>query len=199
MTASLFILLAAVAAAGPQPATRAEVAAQRTAIEQRFAKEKAECQERFTVSACVDEARERRREALAPLVAREHELAAEERKSRAAAQMQRVRERDLGASQDEAQRRERLVIAPPRAAASAPAAHAPRAVSPAEAARARQQADEKAEADAAQRREQAQERRQRVQQRIAEREAKEKTRTKPLAKPLPLPDAAAAPASAASR
>ncbi|MCF8204617.1 MAG: hypothetical protein K9J82_06060, partial [Methylotenera sp.] len=55
------------------PATRAEVAAQRAAIEQQFAREKAACEQRFAISACLEDLRQRQREALAPVVAREHE------------------------------------------------------------------------------------------------------------------------------
>ena len=88
MTASLLFLLAATAASAPvssaTPSPRAEVAAARAAIEARFTRETAECQQRFVVSSCVEEARQRRHDALAPLVKREHELSAEERRARAA-------------------------------------------------------------------------------------------------------------------
>lgn len=87
MTATLLLALAAAAASSPplsQPPTRAEVAAQRAAIEQRYAQEQEACGQRFAVASCLDDLRQRRHEALAPLVKREHELAAEERRDRAA-------------------------------------------------------------------------------------------------------------------
>ncbi len=186
--------LAAVVACAetPQPATRAEVAVQRAAIEQRFAQEKLDCEQRFSVAACLDELRRRRHEALAPLVRRENELAAEERRARAAAQTQRVRERELAASQDEGQKRERILTAPPPAPPAVAASRTPRARSPEDAARQRQQAENKAQGEAAKRREQAEVREKRQQQRIAEHEARQKARAKPLAAPLPLPGASAA-------
>ncbi len=189
MKSSALILLLVATAAWAQPATRAEVAAQRTAIEQRFAREQAECEQRFSVAACLDDLRQRRHDALVPLVRREHELAAEERHQRAEAQAQRVRERELAAAQDEGQRRERVV---PAHASSTPASQPVRARSPEQAAQARQQAEQKADAESARRRERARERELRQQQRLATHAAKEKNRIKPLAAPLPLPGASAA-------
>jgi colicin import membrane protein len=192
MKPPVLILLLAAMAASAQPATRSEVAAQRAAVEQRFEREKAECEQRFSVSSCLDDVRQRRRDALAPLVKREHELAAEERRARAAAQAQRVHDREVTASQDEGQRRERAVLAPAPAAPASRAPRTPRALNPEAAEQARRQAVQEAEAEAAKRREQAQERQQRQRQLVAEHEAKEKKRTKPVAAPLPLPGASAA-------
>lgn len=186
------ILALAATAAVAQPATRTEVAAQRAAVEQRFAREKLECEQRFSVAACLDDVRQRRHDALEPLVKREHELAAEERRARAAGQTQRVRERELAASQDEGQKRERLLTAPNPAQPASPLARTPRAISPEAAERHRAQVAGKAEEDAAKRREKAQAREQQQQQRIAEHAAKLKNRTKPAAAPLPLPGASAA-------
>lgn len=184
------LILAFVAtAAAAQPPTRAEVAAQRAAIEQRFDREKAACQQQFSVSSCLDEVRRGRHEALAPLVKREHELAAEERRARSAAQAQRVRERELAAAQDEGQKREKLLTASPSVPPVTPAARTPKAINPEAAAQTRQKAENKAAAEAAKRREQAEARQQRQQQRIAEHEAKLKSRSKPAAAPLPLPGA----------
>ncbi|MGM9481217.1 hypothetical protein ACS5PN_08495 [Roseateles sp. NT4] len=187
------LILALVAtAAAAQPATRAEVAAQRAAIEQRFAQEKLDCQSRFSVASCLDDVRQRRHDAMAPLVKREHELAAEERSERASAQTQRVRERELAAAQDEGQKRERLLTASPPASSVSPAARTPKALSPEAAEHNRLKAAQKADAEAAKRREQA-EARQLHQQRVqAEHEARQKSRTKPAAAPLPLPGASAA-------
>lgn len=183
------ILAFAASAAVAQPATRNEVAAQRVAVEQRFAREKAECEQRFSVASCQEDVRQRRHDALAPLVRREHELAAEERRQRAGAQVQRVRERELSAAQDEGQKRERLLTAAPAAAPASAAARTPRALSPEAAEQTRLKAEHKAEADAVKHREQAQVRQQRQQRLVAEHEARLKRSTKPAAAPLPLPGA----------
>lgn len=191
MSLSLFLLAAAASAPLNQPATRAEVAAQRAVIEQRFAREKTECEHRFAVSPCLEDLRKRRQAALAPLVRHEHELDAEERRARAAAQVQRVKERELAAAQDEGQRRQRLLTAAPPSPPAVPASHV-RARNPEDAAQERRQAVNKAEREAVQRRERAEERQARMRERVAAHEAKEKARTKPLAAPLPLPGASAA-------
>jgi len=190
MTASVLLLLAAAAASAPQipPATRAEVAAQRAAIEQRFDREQAACQDQFAISSCVEDVRQRRHAALAPLVRREHELAAEERRARATAQTQRVNEREQAAAQDDGQRHERVVAVPP----ATPAARAPKALTPDEAEHKRQQAESQAQSAAAQRREQLREREERQQQRAADHELRLKKKTKPPAAPLPVPGASAA-------
>ena len=192
MKLSPFLIALAATAVAAQPATRAEVAAQRAAIEQRFAKEKLDCQQRFSVAACLDDVRQRRHEALTPLVQREHQLAAEARRARSEAQNQRVRERELGAAQDEGLKRERLLTAPPPAPTASPAARTPKAISPEAAERARLKAARKADAEASKRREQARARQQRQQRLVAEHEAKEKNRSKPAAAPLPLPGASGA-------
>lgn len=194
MTPLLLLLAVASAASAPagQPATRAELAAQRAALEQRFAHEDAECQRRFAVSACLDEVRQRRHDALAPLIRREHELAAEERREHAATQAQRVRERGLAASSEGGLRRERVIPAAP----STPASRPVRTRSPEAAERQQREAADKAQAEAAERRAKTQEREQRMRQRLADHAAREKARTKPLAPPLPLPGASTA-ASAA--
>ena len=179
-------------AADIPPATRAEVAAQRAALEAKFERESTECQQRFAVSACLEDLRQRRHDALAPLVRREHELAAEERRERAAAQVQRVRERELAAAQDEGQRRQRSVVAPPPPAPVVPASHPVRGRSPEAAEAARRAAERQSEVEAARRREQARLRELRQQERIAAHEARQKKRTKPAAAPLPLPAASTA-------
>lgn len=129
------------------------------------------------------------------MVAREHELAAQERRDRAAAQAQRVKEREQAASAEAGQRPERLVPSAPMPAASHPART--RARSPEQAVKAQREAERQAEAEAAHRRAQAQERLARQQQRVAEHEAKQKNRLRPPAAPLPVPGVPAA--SAASR
>lgn len=184
------VLLSGVAAA--QPATRAEVAAQRAAVEQRFEREKAECEERFAVSPCLEDVRQRRQAALAPLVRHEHELAAEERRARALAQTQRVKERELAAAQEEGQRRQQLLAAPPAEPPAVPASHVTRARNPEAAARERDKAASQAQAQAAERRDRAQQRQERMRERVTENESRQKHRGKPPAAPLPVPGASAA-------
>ena len=190
MTVLRILLAAAASAPLSEPATRAEVTAQRAAVEQRFAREKLECEQRFAVSPCLEDLRKRRQDALAPLVRREQEFITEERQARAVAQAQRVKERQLAAAQDEVERRERSGAAAAPTQPRAP--HAVKSRSPEQAERERRQAIGKADAEAATRRERALERQQRAQQRIAEHEARQKSRTKPPAAPLPLPGASAA-------
>lgn len=190
MSLPALILSAAAAVAAPLPSTRAEVAAERAALEQRFAQDQAECGRQFVVSSCMDEVRQRRHEALAPLVRREHELAAEERRARAAAQARHVQERERAAGRGGARAQERIVALPSRAASSAP--RVPRARSPESAEHRQRQAAQQADADAAQRREQALQRQQQMRQRLTEHQAREKRRLKPAAAPLPLPGASAA-------
>jgi hypothetical protein len=176
---------ASAAASAPQtPVMRADVAAQRAAIEQRFSAEQALCERRFAVAACVEDVQQRRREALVPVVQLEHELDATERRERAAAQAQRVRERQQAAARDEGQRREQAADGRPARDAILPArpVHARDAAT---AERMRAQAERTAEAEAARRRAQAEERQLRLRERLAEHEAKEAARTKPLAAPLP--------------
>jgi colicin import membrane protein len=64
-------------------ALRADIAAQRQLINQRFAAEEQACQLRFAVTACVDDARTVQRQALAPLRSREAALDEAERQQRA--------------------------------------------------------------------------------------------------------------------
>jgi len=192
MTLLLILLAAAASAPLSAPATRAEVAAQRAAVEQRFAREKIECEQRFAVSPCLEDLRQRRQDALAPLVRREQEFITEERHARAVAQAQRVKERQLDAAQDAVERRERVGAASSPTQPVARVPHVVKSRSPEQAERERRQAISKADAEAATRRAHAQERQQRAQQRVAEHEARQKSRTKPPAAPLPLPGASAA-------
>jgi len=85
------------------PAMASQEAEQRAAIEARFAADSRECAKRFVVNACVDEAKERRRVALNPVVAREQALAAQARRERALEQAKRVQQRQQQAGASEAQ------------------------------------------------------------------------------------------------
>ena len=82
LTLSLPLLAAA------QDSQRARLAAERRSLGERFAAEERACAGRFAVTACVDETRARRREALAPL--RERELRLEEAERRQRATMRRA-------------------------------------------------------------------------------------------------------------
>lgn len=62
---------------------RAQLAAERRALQTRFDTQEQACKSRFAVTACVDELRLRRRDALAPLRARELQLDDAERSQRA--------------------------------------------------------------------------------------------------------------------
>ena len=89
---------------------RARIQAERTRIESRFNAEMADCQRRFVVTACMDEARQRRREALA--VPRAEGLALDdiERRERAVARRELL----------QAKQREAAVGGAPALSASAP-------------------------------------------------------------------------------
>ncbi len=73
-------LMAAVDGAGE----RKRIASERAAVEQRFKADQVECAQRFAVNACMDAARQSRREALSPLRQQELLLSDAERKQRAA-------------------------------------------------------------------------------------------------------------------
>lgn len=72
---------------------------ERERIEAAYAAELARCNERFAVTACVDHARQRRRAALAGPRARELALDDAERRSRAAARRQAVKDKQIRAAQ----------------------------------------------------------------------------------------------------
>lgn len=70
-------------ATDPESAERAVLAKKRSAVQAQFAAEDRECASRFSVNACVDDVRARRREALTAIDARDAELDAAQRKRRA--------------------------------------------------------------------------------------------------------------------
>lgn len=109
-------LVAAGACAQPVPDRQALVQ-ERAAIEARFHQAEQACQTRFFVTACLEEARSRRREALAPL--REQELAWDEAERQQRAQTQRA--------EIEARQLARAQRPPP---VSEPVASAPRRLPP---------------------------------------------------------------------
>ena len=76
----LLIAFALAVALGPALADeRAAIAQQRQSLNQRFAAEESDCAKRFQVTACVEDLRARRRQALAPLRERELQLDEAER------------------------------------------------------------------------------------------------------------------------
>jgi hypothetical protein len=165
-------------------AERARIDAERRAIEGRFAAEEAACRERFVVTACVEDTRVRRRQALAGPRHQELLLDDAARKRRAQARLEAVEARRAAAAAlppstplPDAVRRN---AAPPAPAA----ARAPRPVNEAaEAAAAARRASA-----AAKRREELAIDQARIESRQAQREAAGKK-----AAPLPLPASAVAP------
>ncbi len=63
---------------------RQQIAAERAAIDTRFERDQAECGQRFALNACLDDARLRRRQAMATLQARQLEIDTRQRVQRAA-------------------------------------------------------------------------------------------------------------------
>lgn len=79
------------------------VAAERQQIEARFVQEKAACMEKFFVTSCVDEAKERRRQALEPLTSVELEAKRFQRQDRALQRDRDVAEKQARAAEEAAQ------------------------------------------------------------------------------------------------
>jgi hypothetical protein len=171
-------------------AERARLAAERQALIDGLAQEELACQQRFFVNACVEDVSRRRREALAPLRARELELDDAERRQRAAERRAAI----------EAKQREQAARPAPASAPELPprSPSEPASAWPASPASASQPSSAEAQARAAQaaerarasqrRREEAEAALQRVRRRLADREAAGKS-----AAPLPVPEAASAP------
>jgi hypothetical protein len=167
----------------------ASIAAERRALGDRYTAEERDCQARFAVTACVERARVRHREALAPLREREMQLDEAERELQAA-----DRRAALAARQQARAERPPPTPAGPPASRPAPApagsgawGQGPRVDSAARAAEAAQRAS-----TVESRRVQFQANKARVARRLADRAAQGKP-AQPL--PLPLPE----PASTASR
>lgn len=79
------------------------VAAERSRIDARFIQEKAACMEKFFVHSCIDEAAERRRQALEPLIKVELEAKRFQRQNRALARDRELAERQARAAEKAAQ------------------------------------------------------------------------------------------------
>ncbi len=171
---------------------RALIAAERQALSQRFLQQELDCASRFVVNACIDDVRQRRRDALQPLRERELSLDEAERTRRAAERRSAIAAKQAAAATlpaaasappPQLRLRDNLPAAPPRPPRSSPA---------------RDQTDRAAEAaervrDAERRRDEAQANQRRVQQREAERATSGRSSA-----PLPVPGAASA-ASAVAR
>lgn len=146
--------------------TRAEIGAARARIEQAYQAKVRECNQRFVVTGCVEEARDERVRLLRPLDHAEHQVNAEERQRRSAAARERVEEKEREAAQDEARRKTESVreATQPASAPGLPAARTPRA-NPELHRRREAKQEAGARADAARRREAAAERRVKAQER----------------------------------
>jgi colicin import membrane protein len=95
LCAALLALAGAAAGADERADEKADAKAERARIEAAFKADLAACEARFVVTACVDDAKQRRRNALAPVRLRELQLDALERQRRASerlAQTQRKQE-----------------------------------------------------------------------------------------------------------
>ena len=185
--------------------TRAEIGAARARIERTYQDKVRECNQRFVVTGCLEDAREERVRQLRPLDHAEHQVNAEERQRRGAAARERVQQNEREAAKDEARRKTESVreAAQPASAPVVPGARTPRA-NPELHQRREARLDAEAKADAAQRREAAAERQRKAldrQRKAGEQQAKSAQKaasaasapvgknTKPPAAHLPTPSA----------
>lgn len=169
--------------------------AARSAIEQRYQQAVQDCQARFAVNACQQEARQARQQALQPLLDEELAESLAQREQRASESRQRLREKAQEQAQQEARRRSEALMAAPqpqRAEAALPASaasHPPRPVPDVEKQR---HQDEAAAAQRARdqqtRLKKAEQHRRQVLERLQDRALH-----KPLASPLPPASAASVP------
>lgn len=178
-----FPLLLALALCAPvHAADRAAVAAERQRLEAAFAAEEAQCRERFAVTACVDDVRQRRRVALAG--PRAQELALDD-----AGRMQRAEARREAVARKQKEAAER-----PVAQAAEPVRELRLPPPPVPLAEPRPQPMPDSEA-AARRAAASRERREKIaasQDRIVTRQVERASRQKKASDPLPLPPDVAA-------
>ena len=176
----LFILLAfalatrAAAAAGDAPTPRQQLAAERAEINSRHEREVAACAERFASNACRDAARQRQRQALAQVQARQQALDEASRRDRAT-----QRQAGIERKQAEVERRSSLA---PQAEAEALPLPVPRAAS-----RPARSSSSNAAAKAAQRAEAARKRQQEIEADQARIKARIEKRAAQGRNPAPLP------------
>lgn len=111
------LLTVCMADASASPQERAQLRAERHQLSEAFAQEERACSQQFWVTACLDDARARRREALAPVRERELRLDEAERQAKAEQRRQAISAKQaLAASQPAAR------LAPPVRVRSAAAA-----------------------------------------------------------------------------
>jgi len=169
---------------------RSRIAAERKAMAERFAAEERACAGHFAVTACVDEVRARRREALAPLRDRELKLSEAERQHRA-------QERRQAIAQHQEQALQRAPAPPePEARVRQPllgASAVARTPRPPNDGAARAATAERLAQEAHQRQEEAKATQERIANRQAQRDAQgKKSRPLPLAAQMPAPSPAPA-------
>ena len=104
---------------------RQQLSKQRAALDAQLAAESKACQQRFVVTSCVEEAKARHVQALKPIVAREQALDEIARRERAAAQQEKVRQREQEVGSNEAAHRTELIkrANQPQVPRSAPRPH----------------------------------------------------------------------------
>ncbi len=167
---------------------RARIMAERKALAERYVAEEKACTNRFAVTACVDDVRARRREALAPLRERELQLDEAERRQRAQERRQAIAQREAeAASRPPAPPEPKARVRQPQLAASAPA----RMPKPPDDGSARTAAAARRAQDLVLRQNEAQDTQRRIEQRQAERQVLGKK-----SRPLPVPGAASGPGAA---
>ncbi len=174
----LLLCASAFAADGTE---RQQLIKKRAALDAQLAAESKACQQRFAVTACVEEAKGRHAQALVPIVAREQALDEIARRERAAAQQERVRQREQEAGHNEAAHRTELIMQAnqPPVPRSAPRPHP--GPTPAQRAKAIQDKTEASEREAELNRERSSKREATLNQRqqdAAKREAQRQDKTK---------------------
>jgi hypothetical protein len=111
----LLALLASAAALGDDAALQRQLAAERQAVDARFERDKADCQQRFALNACVDEARTRQRQALAALRMQQREVDERQRIQRTSERRAAIERRQAATASRpvavDAQQRQRQVVA----------------------------------------------------------------------------------------
>ena len=169
--------------------------AARSAIEQRYQQAVQDCQARFAVNACQQEARLARQQALQPLLDEELAESLAQREQRASESRQRLRQKAQEQAQLEARRRSEALMAAPqpqRAEPALPASAASRPTRPVPDVEKQRRQDEAAAAQRARdqqsRVRKAEEHRRQVLERLQDRALH-----KPLAPPLPPASASSSP------
>ena len=183
-SALLLLMLVAQHAFAASDSARAQIAAERRAVEVRFHQTEQACRERFGVTACVEQAKAERRSALAGLRERQMRLDDADRRRRAAERLEAIEAKRSEAAS-------RPAAAPASAAASRAATGAghgsgPAARTPANGQAAAQRAAAQRAAAADVRRQQAASERDKIAQRVKQRAEQHKN-----AAPLPPPASAA--------